>query len=152
VSTPSKRAAESPFGLSAAVCNDHPTSPRHIGPSHAEPGPTESYLAQSTPQREQQGEPKFSVLPSATVASPNRNLPHFAMPDLTGASRIHSPKRAAGRAQALRAAVCSYSRILPYRAPPRHTTRRHGGPCWDLHQRMPSTIRLLQRACDSKLR
>ena len=49
---------------------------------------------------------------------PQQTGPCRAEPVPTETCLIYSPKRAAGKACALRAAVCSYYRALPYLAPP----------------------------------
>ena len=80
---------------------------------------TLSHHAASTLQREQQRGPKSSVLPSATIASPDLALPDPTLPCL-----VYSPKRAAGKACALRAAVCNCNLAPPHQSTP-HPARSH---------------------------
>ena len=80
-STLSKRAAERACALRAAVCNCYLARP-----GLAYPCPTPLSFAASTLRREQQGEPKLSVLPSATVAVTDPTGPQLAMPNSGGPS------------------------------------------------------------------
>jgi hypothetical protein len=72
----------------------------------------------TTLRREQQGEPKLSVLPSATVAAPFQIAPCLAAPHLARPCHDHPLKRAAEGARAPCAAVCSYSPTAPVRSLP----------------------------------
>jgi hypothetical protein len=151
------------------------------------PSRTPPDITQSALRREQQREPKFPVLPSATVALPCAASPRHAPPHLTGPHQNYPLKRAAEEAEASCAAVCnchfagpglanpcptplslaastlqreqqgepkpsvlpSATVTLPEPAMPRHAPPQQTPPHWGLHQRMPSMIRLLQRASGS---
>jgi hypothetical protein len=90
----------------------HPASHRLTRPRHTS----------STPQREQQGGPKPSVLPSATMPCPAPPAPNLTEPIPTAPRLIYSPKRAAG--SLLRSSVLPSAAI----ATPRPATPRRVEP------------------------
>ena len=132
------RAAGKANALRAAVCNDYP----------GRPCPAPPRLTTTTLQREQQRKPRPPVLPSATVAAPCLAAPHLARPSLAEPGRVYSSKRAAESLERLRAAVCNDYHTAPRRALPSPALPNPTMPNWGLHQRMPSSIRPLQPACD----
>jgi len=141
-----KRAAEEAEASCAAVCNCWPATPCIAVPDHAGPHqnshcPTQASLTVTTPLREQQRSPKAPVLPSATIASPRptapvRSLPIQAMPSL--------PSKESSRED--QSPQCCRLQLSPHLTAPDRTAPQHALPSWDLHQGMPSMIRLLQRA------
>ena len=113
------RAAGKANALRAAVCNDYP----------GRPCPAPPRLTTTTLQREQQGTPKCSVLPSAAIARPVRTAPGHAIPRRDSPHQNHSPKRAAEEAEASCAAVCNCRRTLPRRTAPGTTEPGRTRPC-----------------------
>jgi len=61
---------------SATIAVSCTAEPHHAAPDHGSPGPNYS-------PREQQGEPKPSVLPSAAIALPHLTLPSLSLPEQT---------------------------------------------------------------------